>query len=90
MNTTGSFLLFIIFIISSVNLSQPILACDVGLFSSTVNTAFSNNTPSFVHGISELCSGNGIFKSLSSSLNIFFNYGGFNTSLDTENDNPSA
>ena len=57
---------------------------------STVNTAFSNKTPSLAQGLSELCFGNGIPKSLSSSLKMFFRDGGFNTSLLTEKDNPSA
>ena len=53
-------------------------------------SAFNNKTPSFAHGLSELCSGKGIPKSLSNSLKMFFREGGFSTSLLTENDNPSA
>ena len=79
MNTTGSSFLFISFIISSVNVSHPLFAWDAGLCSSTVSTALSNNTPSFAHGLSELYSGKGIPKSLSSSLKMFFNDGGLIT-----------
>ena len=53
MKTTGSSFLFSIFIISSVNVSHPLFACDAGLCSSTVSTALSNNTPSFAHGLSK-------------------------------------
>ena len=90
MNTTGVVLLLISSIIWSVNCSQPWFLCDVGVCASTVNTAFNSNTPSFAHGFNELCLGNGIPKSFSSYLKMFFKEGGFNTSLLTENDKPSA
>ena len=86
MKTTGVVFLFIIFITSSVNVSQPWSLWDVGLCSSTVNTALSSKTPSLAQGLSEFSSGNGIPRSLSSSLKMFFNDGGFNTSLLTEKD----
>ena len=89
-NTRGSSFSFNIFITSSVNVSQPLPLCDFGLCSYTVKTAFSNNTPCFAHGFNELDFGKCIPKSLSSSLKMFCREGGFNTSLLTENDKPSA
>ena len=90
MNTTGVSFSFIFFMTLSVNCSHPWSLCDVGLCSSTVNTAFNNSTPSLAHGFNELSWGNGICKSLSSSLKMFFNDGGLITVLLTEKAKPSA
>ena len=75
-NTRGSSFSFNIFITSSVNISQPLPLCDVCLCSSTVKTAFSNKTPCFAHGFSELDFGKCIPQSLSNSLKMANNLDG--------------
>jgi len=74
----------------SVNLSQPLLRCEFGLWAATVRTVFRSKTPCLAQDTRQPLPGREILRSACSSLKMLTSDGGGLTPPGTEKARPCA